>query len=225
MLKMSLLPFSSLAWSWNSWPRKSSSLSLCLWIMVPIPPSSTMILSRRMASISSCRLFFTPALKEVKSGLSEPGEKRCEKVSKNYWKATKLCWLESLKIPNVEPPPWFSFSWLPSTQPTSAVPSLLSFSSKSLSLLCRRFYLIPPKKSSTGSSKIHPTLYLIILLQLGSRYFPSLCSQGRAILHPLQVSAACLYSSSHFHKKSKHFSMGSLLYSLLNPETETVSSL
>lgn len=144
MLKMSLLPFSGLAWSWNSWPRKSSSLSLCRWIMVPIPPSSTMILSRRMASISSCRLFFTPALKKVKSGLSERGEKRCDKVSKNYWKATKLCWLESLKIPNVEPPPWFSFSWPPSTQPTSAVPSLLPLSSKSLSLR-RKVYLTPSK--------------------------------------------------------------------------------
>lgn len=130
-LKMSLLPFSGLAWSLNSWPRKSSSLSLCRWIMVPIPPSSTIILSRRMASISFCRVFFTPVLKKVKIWLSKlKGEKdrgrrflRITGKPQNYtyWSPWK-CLMLTLFLGS-------SFPGYPQHIPLSAVPNLLLASS------------------------------------------------------------------------------------------------
>lgn len=53
--------------------------------MVPIPPSSTIILSRRIASISSCRVFSIPALKKVKMLVSKMRKNRCgEDCRLNY---------------------------------------------------------------------------------------------------------------------------------------------
>lgn len=64
ILRRSLLPFKGLEWSLNSCPRKSSSDRACCWIMVPMPPSKTMIRSCRTDSISSPTLFWGSAARK-----------------------------------------------------------------------------------------------------------------------------------------------------------------
>lgn len=101
-----------------------------------------------------------------------------------YWKATKLCWLESLKICNVQPLLWFTFSWPPSILLTSAVPISAFFSTKSFSSsLHKWFHLILYKEvfcwrllKFTPSPPQNPLAVWLL-------YFPSFCTQGRAHDH------------------------------------------